>query len=241
MTVTIPDVSIGDYVWIDTNGDGQQGDPSEEPPVEGVVVNLLDDMGMVIATTNTDVNGFFEFPVQPGTYTVEFELPPGFMFTDPGQGGSDALDSNPNPLTGRTDPITVVPLQEDDTTIDAGLIQDQPAIEIIKLPDLQTVPFGATVQWDITVRNTGNVDLTNVTVTDPLAPDCDAFIGDLAQGEETTYTCTLDDVQVSFTNVASVVGTPPSGPPVTDDDDAVVDVVEEPRIEVSKRARIRGL
>ena len=36
---------IGDYVWIDADGNGQQGDPVTEPPVEGVTVLLLDENG----------------------------------------------------------------------------------------------------------------------------------------------------------------------------------------------------
>ena len=47
---------LGDYVWLDEDGDGEQD--MTENGVENVTVSLLDDMGNVIATTTTDVNGF---------------------------------------------------------------------------------------------------------------------------------------------------------------------------------------
>src|SRR5699024_172403 len=65
-------VSIGDYVWIDSNGDGvQQG---SEPIVAGATVKLLDGAGNVVATTTTDSSGYYSFTgLQPNTsYTVQF-------------------------------------------------------------------------------------------------------------------------------------------------------------------------
>ena len=102
-----------------------------------------------------------------------------------------------------------------------------PAIEIQKTPDLQQyeVEEGSdvnpTATFTITVTNTGNVDLKDVTVTDPKTPSCDKFIGDLAVGESTSYQCSVV-VTESFTNIADVVGTPPVGPKVTDSDPAEV-------------------
>jgi hypothetical protein len=48
-----------------------------------------------------------------------------------------------------------------------------PRIEIQKTPDTQTVIFGQTADFTIAVKNTGNVSLTSVTVSDPRAPLCD--------------------------------------------------------------------
>jgi uncharacterized repeat protein (TIGR01451 family) len=82
-----------------------------------------------------------------------------------------------------------------------------PAISIVKDPKSQTVTVGKTATFKITVTNTGDVALTNVTVTDPLSPDCNRTIGTLAPGASTSYTCTRPDVRSSFTNVAVVTGT----------------------------------
>ncbi len=56
-----------------------------------------------------------------GTYFVEFELPAGYEFTTQEQGSDDALDSDADPVTGRTNLIQLAP-GETNLTIDAGLI-----------------------------------------------------------------------------------------------------------------------
>ncbi len=65
-------VSIGDYVWIDADGDGQQD--SGEAPVAGVEVRLLDADGNEVATTTTDANGYYAFTDLRASsdYTVAF-------------------------------------------------------------------------------------------------------------------------------------------------------------------------
>jgi len=100
-----------------------------------------------------------------------------------------------------------------------------PAITILKNPKSQTIQQGATATFEITVTNTGDVPLTNVTVTDPLAPDCNRALGTLQPGESKKYTCTVANVQADFDNVATAVGTPPTGPNVTATDTAPVRVI----------------
>ncbi|MEM7534144.1 MAG: SdrD B-like domain-containing protein, partial [Chloroflexota bacterium] len=110
--------SIGDKVWLDENNDGIQ-DPNE-PSFAGVVVNLLDENGNEIATATTDEDGNYEFPVLPGTYIIEVEEPNGFVLSPQDEGTDDTVDSDPDPTTGRTDPITVESGEEIDT-VDTGL------------------------------------------------------------------------------------------------------------------------
>ncbi|MEM7530773.1 MAG: SdrD B-like domain-containing protein [Chloroflexota bacterium] len=115
--------SIGDTVFLDEDNDGIQdnvGQPGGEEGVPDVVVNLLDEDGNQIATTTTDENGNYNFPVFPGTYIVEFEAPNGFVFSPQDQGGDDNLDSDPDPTTGQTAPITVGS-GEDRDDVDAGV------------------------------------------------------------------------------------------------------------------------
>jgi hypothetical protein len=59
---------IGDFVWLDGNRDGIQ-DPGE-PGIAGVIVQLVDDQGNVLATTTTDGSGWYELGVEDGTWTV---------------------------------------------------------------------------------------------------------------------------------------------------------------------------
>jgi uncharacterized repeat protein (TIGR01451 family) len=110
---------------------------------------------------------------------------------------------------------------------------EEPSIDIEKTPDQQTVPFGADVTFTIDVTNNGEADLVNVTVTDPVTPSCDALIGDLAVGETVTYPCVFPGATSDFTNVATVVGEDSIGNQVTDEDDAVVDVIA-PEIMIEK-------
>src|SRR5256886_7947485 len=82
-----------------------------------------------------------------------------------------------------------------------------PAIAIVKNPKSQTVTRGGTATFTITVTNTGDVALTNVTVSDPLSPNCNRTIGTLAPGASTSYACTRANVTANFTNVAVASGT----------------------------------
>jgi uncharacterized repeat protein (TIGR01451 family) len=99
-----------------------------------------------------------------------------------------------------------------------------PSIRIVKGPKSQTVAKGGTAHFTITVTNTGDVELTNVTVTDPITPACSRKIGTLKPGQTVSYTCSQTNVQANFDNVAVVSGTPPTGPPVTATDTAPVKV-----------------
>jgi len=62
---------VGDTVFRDTNKNGVQENASgTEPGLAGVKLELVDDLGHVIATTLTHTNGAYSFPVEPETWTV---------------------------------------------------------------------------------------------------------------------------------------------------------------------------
>src|SRR4051812_8725638 len=65
--------SIGDRVWLDGNGNGNQ-DPGE-PGITGVTVQLYDDIGVnLLTTTVTGADGHYSFDHLPeGTYTVKID------------------------------------------------------------------------------------------------------------------------------------------------------------------------
>ena len=113
--------SLGDFVWEDLDGNGIQD--SGEPGVLGVTVNLFDCTGgNPIATATTDADGMYLFDnLTPGDYYVEFVLPAGYEFTLQNQGANDALDSDADPVTGRTDCVTLV-AGETNLDVDAGLV-----------------------------------------------------------------------------------------------------------------------
>lgn len=84
-----------------------------------------------------------------------------------------------------------------------------PAIHVEKTPDLQGVAPGARADFTVTVANAGNITLTNITVTDPVATSCarsSGTLGDIGIGESVSYSCTLNNVVNNFTNTVTASG-----------------------------------
>lgn len=97
-----------------------------------------------------------------------------------------------------------------------------PGLTIAKTPDMQVIYKGTTATFTITVSNTSSdADLSDVTVTDALAPNCDRSLGTLVAGATTSYTCTVT-ANNDFTNTADVIGTPPGGAAISASDTARV-------------------
>ena len=117
---------LGDRVWIDRNGNGIQ-DPGEfNYPT--MVINLYR-LGTPapISTTISALNGSYFFTnLPPGIYQVEFvppTLPSGARnpaITLQHEGSDPAIDSDPDPDTGFTQEIILLPGEINDT-IDAGV------------------------------------------------------------------------------------------------------------------------
>jgi uncharacterized repeat protein (TIGR01451 family) len=120
-----------------------------------------------------------------------------------------------------TPPVGPAVSAQDTAAVTAVAPATHPAITIVKNPKSQTVTRGGTATFTITVTNTGDVALTNVTVSDPLSPNCNRTIGTLAPGASTSYTCTRANVTANFTNVAVASGTA-GGTTVTAQDTAPV-------------------
>ena len=170
---TVP-VSIGDYVWFDTNRDGQQS--AGEMPVSGVTVNLYDSTGTKVGSTTTDTAGYYWFTdlVGGGSYTVEFVKPAGTSFTTQTTGAT-ATDSDADPATGKvsvTAPASGsnvgAATKADDPTIDAGLVEYN--LTLAK-SETSSGPYyeESTVTFTLTPGNDGPVDaLAGWSVTDIL-------------------------------------------------------------------------
>ena len=63
-------------------------------------------------------------------------------------------------------------------------------------------PEGDTAYWKVTVTNTGDIPLANVTVSDPLVPACDITGVTLAVGASLDTYCSLHDITAVVVNVA---------------------------------------
>jgi len=122
-------VTIGDLVWNDQNGNGIQD--AGEPGIDGLTVRLTTD-GVTtaldfnghpaITTTGTPTqHGYYQFTsICPGTYTVvvdETNLPKGFKPTTSPVGADPGKDSNVNPAK-----ITIATNGTSEQTIDFGYL-----------------------------------------------------------------------------------------------------------------------
>jgi len=109
------------------------------------------------------------------------------------------------------------------------------SVDVLKTPDTQTVTAGGTATFTITITNTGNIPLTNIEVTDPLAPDCNRSFASLQLAQVISFTCTKPLVQSSFTNIVTVnafTGTST----ISDTDSAEINVDLLPDITLTKTA-----
>ncbi len=94
---------IGDFVWLDADGDGLQD--AGEAGLAGVVVRLLDAGGAVVGEVVTDGGGRYALsPTTPGPFTLEVVLPAGYQPTLVDAGEDDAIDSDADPaaVVGRS-------------------------------------------------------------------------------------------------------------------------------------------
>jgi len=116
--------SLGNYVFIDNDTNGLQnvGDQG----INGITVNLLNELNMVVASTVTDFDangnaGFYLFyNLAAGNYIVEFEVPEGVIFTTQ-DAGDDTRDSDVDVTTGLTAVITLAD-GEHRRDVDAGVL-----------------------------------------------------------------------------------------------------------------------
>ena len=121
-----------------------------------------------------------------------------------------------SPVQG-TLPVTVIPAHPGTATVTVmgpcGPVQSITipvvalAVAISKQPAYQTVAIGGQAAFSITVTNTGNSILTDVTVADPLTPSCAKTLPDLAPAASTSYACSAT-ATADFVNVATVSALP---------------------------------
>jgi Domain of unknown function DUF11/Bacterial Ig domain len=175
-------------------------------PVVGTPINITDPItGTVIATVVLNPDGTITVTPKPGT-TSPIVFP--YEATTPDGTKVTAVDT---------------------------INQNNPKLEIDKASTYNDAngngsgDVGETISYTFTVKNVGNVSLTNVTVTDPGAIVSGGTIALLAVGavDTTTFTAihtvTAADIAAGkFINTATATGTPPNNPdgspgtPVTD-------------------------
>ncbi len=96
----VPLYEITGTLWEDLDADGVRA--VGEPLVNGIQIYLIDAMNNVVASTNTDNQGTYQFEdLLQGDYTISVNLP-GKTFVSPQDVGNDAFDSDFN-LFGNLD------------------------------------------------------------------------------------------------------------------------------------------
>ncbi len=203
-------VSVGDFVWEDTNRNGIQD--SGEPGMPDVTVTLQSAEGAVVATTQTDANGYYAFPgLTPGqNYSVVFTPPSGAALTTQNAGSMAAVDSDPagNGKVVFTAPSSGVNLtaskSADLSTIDAGYVKLN--LTLTKSVTSSGPYFGGSnATYKLVPHNDGPVDaLAGWSVTEVL-PAGSTLVGLSGDG----YTCYTNLVCISSTTlVAGADGNP---------------------------------
>ena len=111
-----PTVVVNGSLWNDLNHDGIRQE--EETPLSEITLNLLDSDQTVIQTVTTSINGIYRFEAVPGTYIIEVSTS-SYIVSAADQGQNDLIDSDFDPVSYRTESITLD--NGDVITLDAGL------------------------------------------------------------------------------------------------------------------------
>jgi hypothetical protein len=121
----LPKVSVGNYVWVDTDRDGLQD--AGEPGISGVTLSITkadgsavtNVFGAAVTTTTTDANGAYVFADLPvGSYKVTVTNPTGYISTTSLVGADRGLDSS----TGNATSTNLTVDGTSDLTLDFGFV-----------------------------------------------------------------------------------------------------------------------
>lgn len=116
--------SIGDFVWVDTNGNGIQD--SGEPGVANVTVKLINASGGVVATTTTNSSGKYSFTnvyvPSCAYFRVQFGTPGQFTWTTKLAPGSTVSNNSNADVNGLSDAFQVC-AGDYNMCLDAGIRQ----------------------------------------------------------------------------------------------------------------------
>jgi len=187
----VPKVSIGSTVFLDADDSGTQD--TGEPGIAGVLVELLE-AGVVIASTNTDVNGDYFFgDLFEGTYQVQVTPDPAApRSSTPTSTSDDDVDENDDGTQTTVGAPALSPMimlthdgetsnepgqggMQDDAddnngnmTVDFGFVR---IFDLALAKDLVTLgPFvaGQDVTFTITVTNEGDIVASSIGLSDTI-------------------------------------------------------------------------
>ncbi len=206
-----------------------------------VVANLAAGEFAVFTARHTITQDDLEADQVVNSATAQATLSNGFVISD--------LSDDPNDTTTTIDDPTITPLDQE-----GGLVLEKVALPA---PDGLYDALGEVIEYQLTVTNTGNVSLDNVTITDPnadIGSISPVSIPKLEVGESAIFTALHTVVPPDFTagnvtNTATVTGTEPvEGETITDDSDnpitatlndpTVITIPQFARLEFTKEASL---
>jgi gliding motility-associated-like protein/uncharacterized repeat protein (TIGR01451 family) len=165
---------------------------------------------------------------------------------DAGGVTNQALASGKDPkgtvVTDKSDKSSPVK-GNDDPTVTA--IQRNPAMSVTKTQDKPTyTKAGEVITYTIVVKNTGNVTLTGIKVTDPLT-GFSQDITSLEPGKEsvltTKYTVKQSDIDGgTLVNKATVTSKDPTGKEIPGESSVTATAVRTPGLSVEKQSNLMG-
>jgi hypothetical protein len=209
-----PAITIKKY----TNGPGQSPEDADTPP--GPFISAGDAVDWSYVVTNTGTVELHDIVVSDSqgvnVNCPQLVLQPGESMTCTGDEGTAQPGQYANVGT-----VTGAPPQGPDVTAEdpSHYFGSAPAIEIKKYTndedaDMATGPFvpvGDAVNWTYVVTNTGNLTLTNVTVSDDQGVSVTCPQDTLEPGATMTCTAAGSAAAGQYANLGAVVGTPPGG------------------------------
>ncbi|CEM38132.1 unnamed protein product [Vitrella brassicaformis CCMP3155] len=109
--------TIGDTVYMDVDGDGEQG--PNEYPLPNITVELKDALGHTVNTTQSDKDGKYKFDyVPPGTYQVDFIDTPVKLSLDRAERGTYETINVTGPATREVEVLSGADL----VNVDGGMV-----------------------------------------------------------------------------------------------------------------------
>lgn len=193
--------SIGDMVFADDNGNGIRD--AGEGGIGGLTIELFTanadgtPVQMLTSTVSAN-NGMYDFGLcldPTEGYVIMVTGPGSDRLTQANAGDDDTIDSDVDPISGVSGLISVSP-GEDDVTTDVGIGREgTPSISIVTLTngtDGAEVNPGDELTLTFEVTNTGDVDLTAVSVTDTVYGPVSCPATTLAVGAMILCTLTTD-------------------------------------------------
>ena len=207
------DATVGDFIWLDSDGNGVQD--AHEPGLPGVTVRLIGPDETVVAAGVSDPSGQYVLtPPSPGPLLLEVVLPDGYAPTVVDVGADDTVDSDADPVDVVDDSVErTVRVASDSSNghvvdLDVGLVVVPPPPSTTTLPATTTTSAVTTVPTSTTTAT----DPTTTTSPPTTSPPSSAPTTPPPTAPPTTATAPTSTVVVTSTTPETSAPTEPSGP-----------------------------